>query len=80
MSDTPLPTTKRKMALTERETQLVLEHRQRTAADAAFNEGLDHALECLPSIPDEPISYTYDEVFVIYQDVRRKILAARRDV
>lgn len=40
----------KKMALTERERQLVMEHRAKTAGDRAFNDGLDHAIECIPTI------------------------------
>lgn len=47
MPDTPLPQTKQKMALTERERQLVMEHRAKTATDRAFNDGLDHAIEVI---------------------------------
>jgi hypothetical protein len=41
------PSGKQKMALTERERQIILEHRRKTEADRAFNDGLDHAIEVI---------------------------------
>lgn len=82
MPDTPLPTTKQKMALTERERQLIMEHRAKTATDRAFNDGLDHALEVLPlSLGDYFESQKdRDEMSTRLAGWLAKIESARRDV
>lgn len=82
MPDVPEPTqakygAMRKMALTETERKLVEAHRAKTAADRAFNDGLDHALECLDfgGTAEAPVG-TPNWISAVQQ----KIMSARRDV
>lgn len=80
MPDTPLPTTKQKMALTEKERQLIMDYRAKTEVNRSFNLGLDHAIQQIPLIPDEAKTYTYDEVDHMMASLRFNINKARQDV
>lgn len=74
----------KKMSLTEAERKLIEAHRQRTASDRAFNAGLDHAIECIPTVfPDfgpDKTSWTVEETERQLEVIRADILAAFRDV
>lgn len=80
MPDIPQPTESpkgavKKMALSEKERQLVLAHRAKTEVDRAFNEGLDYSIEVL-----DGTDASHGDLVVYRQRVRQVIEAKRRDV
>lgn len=70
----------RRIALTAKEEQLILEHRRKTEADRAFNDGLDHALEVLSTGISTDGVLTQDEINAVVLSWRADIIRARRDV
>lgn len=72
----------KKVTLSVKEQQLIESYRRKTEADRAFNDGLDHALECLPLAVGDYFNSAADKQAVQerLEAWREAIESARRDV
>lgn len=71
----------RRVALTAKEEQIITDYRRKTEADRAFNDGLDHALECVTTITLQPgVQLSEIEINSNIEMMRKQIEKARRDV